>query len=272
MRLVALLVLVLGVALAGGAIFFASEHYRKLEASLANRTGDMEIVKVLAAMTPLHYGDKIDRESSEQAIQWVDWPSHALPEGVFTDVQELLGEDYAQIRIVTRAIEPGELILKTKVTGFGDESRVSMRVAKGKRAFSIKIDAVSGVAGLVGPGDRVDIILTRTIEDQLFSSVVLQDVLVIAMDQTASTERSIAKVARTATVEVDPNEAQKLALAQQVGKLSMSLRGVGEATTSELEPVSIHDLPDQPETQEYVDTSKSVRVRKGVDVQDVQVE
>lgn len=276
MRFVALLVLVFGVALAGGAIFFASEYFREYEASLASRNQGPVTVKVIAAKAPLNYGDQIAHKGSGETLRWVQWPKEAVPEGAFTSLEDLLGEDFTQDRTVLRRIEPGELILKTKVTGFGESARVATQVSDGKRAFTIPINAVSGVAGFVAPGDRVDILLTRSIERQMTTSIILQNILVIATDQRANTETSSARVARTATVEVDPTDAQKLALAQQVGKLSLTLRGVNEAVNTDVQPVGLDDLPDQPERiepePEPVVRQNTVRVRKGTDVQDVAVD
>jgi pilus assembly protein CpaB len=271
MRLVAILVLCLGIALAGSATFLLREFYAG-QAMMAARPAGPETVRVLAAKQALGYGDRLDLAMAEERLRWVTWPKNAVPEGAFTTGEELLGPDRAETRTVLRTIEPGELVLKSKVTGFGETVRVASRVTEGKRAFTIPINAVSGVAGLVAPGDRVDILLTRSIAGDITTSIILQNVLVIATDQMANTETSGARVARTATVEVDPTDASKLALSQQVGKLSLSLRGMHEAVEARIEPVSIGDLPDQPqvippEPAPLPPPPTRVTVRKGTDVQ-----
>ena len=103
---------------------------------------------------------------------------------------------------------------------------MAMNLSPGMRAVSIKIDAVSGVAGFVAAGDRVDILLTRTPQGQLVSSVILQDITVIAVDRRANAETTRARIWRTVTVEVDTVQAQKLALEQQMGTLSLTLHGI----------------------------------------------
>ena len=223
---------------------------------------------------PLAYGDQISIGVADEILTWVDWPKDAVPAGAFTKSEELLGPGNSETRTVLRTIEPGELVLKSKVTGFGESARVATQVADGKRAFSIPIDAVSGVAGLVAPGDRVDILLTRSINRQLSSSIILQNILVIATDQTSNQDSSTPRLATTATVEVNPTEAQKLALAQQVGKLSLSLRGMGElAGQSETAPVGMSDLPNQPEVVEKPEAvQRTIRVRKGAEVKEVVVD
>jgi pilus assembly protein CpaB len=255
MRIISVLVLVFGVALAGGALFFASEYFKSINASMAQQ--GPETVKVLVAKQALGYGTTIKTGN----LQWVEWPKSVVPPGAFTSVEDLLGEKGDQKRIVLRSIEPGEPILEARITKFGESPRMSMNLGDGKRAVSIRIDAVSGVSGFVAAGDRVDILLTRTQQEQLTSSVIIQGVTVIAVDQRQNSEGSSPRLGQTVTVEVDTVEAQKLALAQQVGRLSLTLRGLGETTESSLRPITADELSDfdAPEEEEEF----KVRVRRG---------
>ncbi len=275
MRIVAILVLCLGVALAGAATYLLREFYAA-QVMMAARPAGPETVRVLAAKQALKYGDRLDLAMAEERLRWVTWPKDAVPEGAFTTGEELLGPGRKETRTVLRTVEPGELVLKSKVTGFGENLRVAAQVTEGKRAFTIPINAVSGVAGLVAPGDRVDILLTRTIDRQLVTSIFLQNVLVIATDQTSNVEASSTRVARTATVEVDPTDASKLALAQQVGKLSLSLRGMDESIEARVDSVSIEDLPDQPvvipePVAAPLPPPNMVTVRKGTEVEEIEL-
>ena len=266
MRIIAILVLVFGVALAGGALFFASEYFKELNASMAQQQGP-ETVKVLVAKTALGYGATLQQEN----LQWVEWPRAVVPPGSFTSVEALLGEKGDQRRIVLRAIEPGEPILEGKITKFGESPRMSMNLGAGMRAVSIKIDAVSGVAGFVVAGDRVDILLTRTQQGQLVSSVILQDITIIAVDQSANSETTRARLGSTVTVEVNTVQAQKLALARQVGKLSLTLRGIiGEANEEVLAPVTEESLSDFERVEEAPEFK--VRVRRAGRVSDESID
>jgi pilus assembly protein CpaB len=258
MRIIAVLVLVFGVALAGGALFFASEYFKEIKASMVQQ--GPETVRVLVAKQPLKYGTTIEIGS----LRWVEWPKSAVPPGAFTSVEELLGKKGVQKRIVMRAIDPGEPVLDGKITKLGESPRMSMNLGTGMRAVSISIDAISGVSGFIGAGDRVDILLTRTQQGQLTSSVILQDITVIAIDQSQNSERAAARVGRTVTVEVDTTQAQKLALAQQVGRLSLTLRGLGEVTEGALQPITTDQLSDYA-APEKVEEFK-VRVRRGSSV------
>ncbi len=255
MRIIAILVLVFGVALAGGALFFASEYFKEIKASMAQQ--GPQTVRVLVAKQAMSYGTTIQPEN----LQWVEWPKAAVPPGAFTSVETLLGEKGDQRRIVLRSIEPGEPVLEAKITKFGESPRMSMNLSAGMRAVSISINAVSGVAGFVAAGDRVDILLTRTQEGQLVSSVILQDITVIAVDQSANSETTRARLGSTVTVEVNTVQAQKLALARQVGKLSLTLRGIGETSDEVLEPVTVDSLSDFQRPEEAPEFK--VRVRRG---------
>jgi len=264
MRIIAILVLVFGVALAGGALFFASQYFKELNASMAQQQGP-ETARVLVAKQALDYGTTLQPGN----LQWVEWPKAAVPPGAFTSVEALLGEKGDQRRIVLRSIEPGEPILDGKITKFGESPRMSMNLGAGMRAVSIKIDAVSGVAGFVAAGDRVDILLTRTQRGQLVSSVILQDITVIAVDQSANSETVSARLGSTVTVEVDTTQAQKLALARQVGKLSLTLRGIDESNDQALAPVTVDSLSDFERTA--VKPAFKVRVRRAGSISDVNV-
>lgn len=274
MRIIALIFVVFGLALAGGAAFFASEYFRQLEANMAQQDPGPQTVRIVAAKAKLKYGDRLTIKNADKALRWVEWPKESVPQGAFTRAEDLFGEGKQESRTVLRGIEPGELVLKAKVSGFGENVRVASQVAPGKRAFTIPIDAVSGVAGLIAPGDRVDILLTRTINRQPTTSVILQDVQVIATDQRSNKESARARVAKTATVEVDPNQAAKLTLADSVGKLTLTLRGVNEADDTLVAPVSLQDLPAQPVKRQPVQRKQvtTVRVRKGGAAKDVKVD
>ena len=116
----------------------------------------------------------------------------------------------------------------------------------GKRAVSIRVNDVSGVAGFLLPGDRVDVLLTRQLgtggTKDLATDVILQNVVVLAIDQLTDEQREKPQVARTATVEVAPDEAQKLALAMQVGNLSLALRNVVTVDPVATDRVRVSDL------------------------------
>jgi len=261
MRIIAVLVLVFGVALSGGALFFASEYFSQMKASMAQR--GPETVRVLVAKRELDYGTKLGPKD----LQWVQWPKAAVPPGSFTAVEALFGEKGDQSRVVLRTIEPGEPVLEGKITKLGESPRMSMNLGDGKRAVAVSVDATAGVAGFVSPGDRVDVMLIRTIEGELVSSIILQSVPVIATDQRHRQDSTRAQTFRSVTFEVDTVQAQKLALAQQVGRLVLTLRGLGEQVGDEIKPVAADSLNDYLKK----DPSRKVRVRRAGSINDVKI-
>lgn len=259
MRLVALLVLVFGVALAGGAIFFASEAFRAREAALLRRNTGPETVGVLVAGETLEYG----RALTEADVRIVQWPRNAVPDGAFTSVESLIGTDPDEPRYVTRGIEKGEPILLAKLTDFGEQPRMVSTLPAGMRAVSIRIDVVSGVSGFVAPGDRVDILLTRTEDRELTTTIVLQDVTIIAVDQASNTEAQSPRLGRTATVAVSQEDALRLTTAQNAGKLTLVLRGSDDTATTDVTPVRAGDLfGDAPEPTPVPEAIPDVTVRE----------
>ncbi|MEM9061306.1 MAG: Flp pilus assembly protein CpaB [Pseudomonadota bacterium] len=274
MRIIALIFLVFGIALAGGAIFFASEYFQRLQANVAQQDTSPKVARIVAAREKLSYGQQLNIDNADEFLRWIDWPADSVPEGAFTNAEALFGAGNAETRTVLRGIEPGELLLQAKISGFGEDLRVAAQVTAGKRAFTIPIDAVRGVAGFIAAGDRVDILLTRKIDREPVTSIILQDVPVIATDQRTDKESTSAKVARTATVEVDPNQAAKLTLAQSVGKLTLTLRGMNEAVDADVKPVGLQDLPAQPEKPKAAPRQRAttVRVRRGGQAEDIKVD
>ena len=197
----------------------------------------LETTKVVVAASPLFFGNKIRRES----LRLVDWPADSVPPGSFTNFDELLSDD--EERATLRAIEVGEPILASKVSGFGGRAILSAVIAPDMRAITIRINDVNGVAGFVLPGDHVDILLTRQEgAGGLFTDVLLQNVKVLGIDQVANENLEKPKVAKAATLEVTQLQAQKLALAQRVGQLSLALRDLLNVEADLTRTVTIADL------------------------------
>ena len=235
MRIIALIILIFGVALAGGAAFFASEKFREFEVLMAQR-GDqappapqMETVQVVVAARALRYGQVV----AEKDLKVVSFPKDSAPNNAFGSIEAVIGDGKLK-RSVVKSVEPNEPILISKVTAFGERATISAQLTPGHRAFTLKIDTVSGVAGFLLPNDRVDIFLTRGSKGGgLTTDLIMQNVKIIAVDQFSNEQSNKARVARTATVEVTPTNAQRLALAQQLGRISLSLRQIDEETTDE---------------------------------------
>ncbi len=248
----------LGIALllAGAAVFLARNWVQNQVQPVAaiEEKKKLETTQVIVATTQLHFGNKVRREH----LRVVDWPAAAVPEGSFKSIDDILGKEEvdpktgvkkpAEERTALRTIEINEPILKSKITGFGGRASLSTLIAPGMRATTIRVNDVSGVAGFVLPGDRVDILLTRDPEGggrrggNLQTDVFLQNMKVLAIAQDANQERNKAAVVKAVTLEVTPVQAQKLTLAQKLGSLSLALRHVNTVNAEAPQSIKARDL------------------------------
>ena len=185
-----------------------------------NTASTVDIGTVVVARHPMEFGTELTPEVLREA----PWPNEARPEGAFTTVKELLGNER---RVALRSIAPNEPVLKDKISGYGGRAALSQIIDEGMRAVTIRVNDVSGAGGFVLPGDRVDVLHTATPSNkrlETVTNILLQDIRVLAIDQIANESQEGAVVAKAATVEVIPFDAQKIALAAKVGELSLSLR------------------------------------------------
>lgn len=232
MRVVFGLVLLLGMGLAGFAVFMARGYIGDYQAELAKeraaRAQMIETVNVYVSNRSLKYGERV----GEDDIKLVRWPTESLPAGVYHNIESLFPKGTGVMRTVLRAMEENEAILAIKVTGPGEDAGVSSRLAKGMRAFALRVDVSSGVSGFLRPGDRVDVYWTGrnySADDDgrgaELTQLIQASVKLLATDQIADENRSSTQIARTVTVEATPTQVAKLAQAQATGKLSLSLVG-----------------------------------------------
>lgn len=229
MRLVFMFVLLLGLGLAGFAVYMAQDYIAQNEAQLAKeRAARAQIVpttEVVVTKASIRYGDKLNKED----VRMVRWPVDGVPEGAYTDLAVLFPEGEPP-RTVLRAMEPGEAILGVKVTEPGQDAGVGSKLAPGMRAFALRVDVASGVSGFLRPGDRVDVYWTGSnIEEsggtREFTKLIQANIKLIAVDQSADEDKNNPTVARTVTIEATPVQVASLAQAQATGRLQLSLVG-----------------------------------------------
>ena len=155
MRAVFGLVLIVGIALAGGAVMMAKKYIASYQNELAReRQARQEVVptvKVFVANRALRYGEELTKED----VRTVLWPVNAIPEGTFKKSDALFPADTKDNRVVLRAMEKDEAIMSIKVTKPGEDAGITSQLERGMRAFAIKVDVATGVSGFLRPGDRV---------------------------------------------------------------------------------------------------------------------
>jgi pilus assembly protein CpaB len=272
------LVLLAGVALAGGAVYMAKDYIGSYQSELAQaRSLQNQIVPtqaVYVASKPLRYGDVLRKED----VREVRWPTSSIPQGTFTDLAVLFPEDADEPRLIVRAMEPNEAIMAVKVTEPGEDIGLTTRLAKGMRAFAIRVDVASGVSGFLRPGDRVDVYWTGEVNAgenrQEITRLIQAAVRLIAVDQ-IDNEISGARIARTVTVEASPEDVAALAQAQSTGRLSLSLVGAGDDTevaNIEVDQVSLLGLEvAQPVRAAPKARVCTIRTRRGAEMVDVPI-
>ncbi len=198
---------------------------------------------IVVAATNLNFGDHIGRTD----LRMVKWPEDAIPKGAFTDINELIGP--GEDRVVLRAIDAGEPISPAKISGSGARATLSTIIDKEMRAVTIRVTDATGVAGFVLPGDRVDVLLTRDENhgNGQETDILLQNVKVLGIDQEASDRREKPAVVKAVTLEVTPEDTQKLTLGAGIGTLSLALRNVTDPQPVVSRTLTAVDLrPTQP--------------------------
>ncbi len=282
MRAVFGLVLIVGVALAGGAVMMAKNYIATYQNALAQANAEkvenIATVDVFVANTALKYGERLTKE----AVRMVQWPQASLPEGTYSTLDALFPPEFAgEARVVLRTIEPNEAILTVKITKPGEDAGITSRLKRGMRAFAIKVDVSSGVSGFLRPGDKVDIYWTGSLGDAderrrgELTRLIQANIELIAIDQSAGGDIDSAIIARTVTVSALPKQVAALAQAQTTGSLSLSLVGAGDDTIAsfvEVDQRSLLGLGERVATpeaeQERVCT---IRTRRGAEVVEIPI-
>lgn len=208
--------LVLALLLALGAVFAA--------VSWINGRASGTTTKVAVAMTDVSLGARLGPEM----IHMVDWPATALPPGSFSDPKTLAG------RVARSTLQRGEPIMESKLAPPGTLGGLSAVVASGKRAMTVRVNDVVGVAGFALPGNFVDVLVNTQGDrapgasgasaDMSISKIVLERILVLAIAQDPNRDDTKPKVVNAVTLELSPEQTEKLDLARSVGTLSLVLR------------------------------------------------
>lgn len=182
--------------------------------------GQVASSKVMVAAGDIQLGSRLN----SQMLKAVDWPSGSIPPGAMTNAEPL------QDRVVKTSILRGEPILEAKLAPVGTKGGLSAVIPEGKRAMTVRVNDVIGVAGFALPGNYVDIVVNTQLEaegargDKQISKIVLEHILVLAVAQEAGRDETKPRVVNAVTLEVTPEQAERLDLARSVGTLSLVLR------------------------------------------------
>jgi pilus assembly protein CpaB len=254
--LIAALVIAVGTALIARSMFAGASAPQADAAARVEAQGP----KVLVAQRALPVGTIITAD----AIGFQLWPEELVQDAYFldgeADMSKLLGT------VVRHPITAGEPVTQGTLVAPGDRGFLAAALAPGMRAITVPVTAQSGVAGFVFPGDRVDMVLTQEVDgtegaNLKASETILRNLRVLATDQSTVSEKNedgstVVKEFRTVTLEVTPVIAEKVAVAQTIGVLSLSLRSLADNQTELERAIASGDvtIPDDatPEEEERI--------------------
>lgn len=310
MRAVFALVLVVGMGLAGIAVYLAQGLMAENEIALARANAMKEktgrLVQVYAVNKSMKFGDPLTTaDVSEVYVQEKFLPigAYRVPkEGakatteteaeapakakkvdknaivIIAPTGPLFPENDDKPRFVMRGMEPNEIILASRVTEPGQMAGLVGKLEPGMRAFQIKVDTASGVAGFIQPDDRIDIYWTGVSSSNINGEVtrlIETSVRIIAVDQASGEGQSSSNaMARTVTVAGTPETVARLAQAQATGRLAMSLVGndveqIGGLV--EVDSNSLLGIQQQEVVQAEVDEVCTIKTRRGADVIEIPI-
>ena len=185
------------------------------------RQSQVKGVRVVVATADVNLGQRLVPEMLKVA----DWPADSLPAGALRDPLALSG------RVLKSSVLRGEPLTEAKLAPAGTLGGLSALIAEGKRAITVRVNDVVGVAGFALPGNFVDILVSTQSGsngapqgEQAISKIVLERILVLAVAQEVSRDDTKPRVVNAVTLEVAPEQAEKLDLARSVGSLSLVLR------------------------------------------------
>ena len=185
--------------------------------------------QIAVASVDIELGGRITSEM----VRMTEWPVNSIPPGAATEAEKLVG------RVARDSMQRGEPILESRLAPVGTKGGLSAVVAEGKRAMTVRVNDVIGVAGFALPGTFVDVMVNTQGEgakgndrDRTISKIVLDRILVLAVAQEADRDTTKPKVVNAVTLELTPEQAEMLDLARSVGTLSLVLRNQSEQKTA----------------------------------------
>jgi pilus assembly protein CpaB len=196
-------------------------------------------VPVMTAALDIPLGTKIE----VRHVTPIRMLEDTAPDGVFETVAAVEG------KIALAEILKGEILLSGRFADQGGGSTLAAVVSANMRAVSVRVNDVVGVAGFLLPGNRVDVVAAYRDGQDTLSETVVQNVKVLAVDQTAASEKNEPVVVRAVTLEVTPADAEKLILAEQRGSIQLALRNPLDESVSDKKPAATAPVKTKPPPQ-----------------------
>jgi pilus assembly protein CpaB len=195
--------------------------------------------EVLVAANQLSPGSKLTPAS----VRWQDWPRGSVDPSFITHdaAPDIL--KFVERTVVRAPMMAGEPLTTTKIVHGDAAGYMSAQLMPGMRAVSISISADTGAGGFILPNDRVDVLCTSQIGEthKAQTTTILKNVRVLAVDQTADSKDTKSVVARTATLELSPEQVELVEREKAAGTLSLALRALGDNETADTNPAAQND-------------------------------
>ncbi|MEX2476745.1 Flp pilus assembly protein CpaB [Marinobacter sp.] len=223
-----------------------------------------EGVPVVVAAVQIPFGKKVEPGD----VKVANLPKSMVPSGAYENAAAI------ESTVAITTIYPGEVILKEKVVAYGGGSALSAVIEPNKRAVTVRVNDVIGVAGFLMPGNRVDVVSAIPNGNRRYQSrTLLENVKVLAVDQTASPEKDKPVIVRAVTLELSSDEAEELIKATQEGVVQLALRNpLDDTLRPALEPEPVKEEivaeapPPKPARRRVVVTSSNVTIIRGTEV------
>lgn len=277
----AVIPIVVALVVAGVAAMLARSflHSGQPAANVAHAQQPVNEIEIIVAKENLPAGYILQPKD----MRWQAWPDKTLADDYIVKSKGGKLEDL-QNAVIRRGISAGEPLTWGRVVKKGDRGYLAALLTPGMRAFSVRITDVSGVSGLIFPGDRVDLIVSHKVtkknkknEDvtNQASETILTNIRILAIDQKTDDQDGKPVVAKSATLEVTPKQAEEVALASTMGEVSLSLNSLAQ---TQQEMLKMADKgakslePTQPErSKSYTWDSQLSRVIPGAGASDTEV-
>jgi pilus assembly protein CpaB len=227
------------VAFGTAAAYIANRWIDQRMASDTTETSNTSPVVVAALAIP--FGQQID----EAHVRVIQWPRDGVLDGSFESTDEVIN------KVANQRIMPGEVVLESRIVDHASGSTLSSIIAPNKRALTVRVNDVIGVAGFLLPGNHVDVIASHSSHSKnnyTHTHTILRNLKVLAVDQSVSADKEKPVVVRAVTLEVTPKQAERLVQATEVGSVQLALRNPNDI--------------DEPESQRKV--VKKARVKSKV--------
>jgi pilus assembly protein CpaB len=250
-----------GLTIVLGRAWLASQRPAPVEPTqIVVAAPEKPVTMILVARGDLKVGQFVRPEN----LRWQAWPDEGVSDSYLVEARNKTTQDPTGMKrflgaVVRSGINDGEPITLSRIIPPGDGGFLAAVLKPGYRAITVSVSAVSGVSGLVFPGDRIDLIATMTLTDPTgkdkvdhhASETILSNLKVLALDQRLDDQAKEAKdaqIARTATLEVTPKQAEIISVINEVSRLSMSLRSLpldgppeDEVASNTTEPTFTYD-------------------------------